>query len=288
MAIDYDTLRHWPIPDIERTYTARDTILYALGLGFGQDPCDEEQLRFVLEDRLEALPSMALVLAYPPVWFSAPGTGVDFTRVVHAEMRFVNHRPLPAAATVVGKTRVTGLFDKGPKVGALMRTACEVYDRADDSLLCSLTSASMARGDGGFGGGDPQEKEVYFAPEGQPDAVCDIKTIPQAALIYRLSGDDNPLHSDPRRAHQAGFKQPILHGRCSFGIAAWALLKHCCGYQPARLKSMSLRFSSPVFPGETLRTEIWQEGGEVRFRTLVLERGNVALSHGKAQVLGPD
>lgn len=287
MAIDYKTLRHWPIPDIERTYTARDTILYALGLGLGEDPTDESQLRFLLEDRLEALPSMSIVLAYPCVWFSDPGTGVNFTKVVHAEQHFVIHRPLPVAASVIGKTKVTGVYDKGPQVGALLRTECQVIDKSDGSLLCSITSSSMARGDGGFGGGDVLEKVPYSEPEGPPDAVCDIATLPQAALIYRLSGDENPLHSDPRRAHEAGYPRPILHGRCSFGIAAWALLKHCCDYQPARLKSMSVRFSGPVFPGETLRTEIWQSGNSVQFRTSVVERGTTVMTHGLAEIVPP-
>ena len=219
MAIDYDTLRNWPIPDIDRVYTARDTVLYALGIGLGQDPRDEDQLRFVLEDRLQALPSMAIVLAYPCVWFSDPATGVNFTRVVHAEQSFVIHRPLPVAGHVVGKTRVTGIVDKGPRVGALLQTACDVYDQADGSLLCSITSASMARGDGGFGQGDVVEKKDYREPDWPPDMVCEIPTVTQAALIYRLSGDENPLHSDPKRAREAGYDRPILHGRCSFGIA---------------------------------------------------------------------
>jgi len=286
MAIDYQILRRWPIPDVVRSHTARDTVLYALGLGLGQDPCDEDQLRFVLEDRLLALPSMAVVLAYPCVWFSDPATGVNFTKVVHAELSFVNHRPLPVAANVVGKTRLTGIFDKGPRVGALLQTQSEVFDQSDGSLLCSITSASMARDDGGFGGGDVAEKKVWIEPDRAPTAVSEIRTIPQAALIYRLSGDDNPLHSDPGRAREAGYGRPILHGRCSFGIAAWAILKHCCGYAPERFKSMSARFSSPVFPGETLRTEIWQDGGSVQFRTSVVERGAIALTHGSATVLG--
>jgi len=286
MALDYNKLRNWTIPDIERTYSTRDTILYALGIGLGQDPLDEEQLRFVLEDRLVALPSMATVLAYPCVWFSDPGTGVNFTKVVHAEQSFVNHRLLPVAGRVVGKTWVTGVFDKGPRVGALLETKCEVFDLSDGELLCTITSASMARGDGGMSGGDAQKKKAHdVEPEDAPTFVCDIPTAPQAALIYRLSGDENPLHFDPNRAQQAGYDRPILHGRCSFGIAAWAILNHCCCYEPMRLKSMSARFSGPVFPGETLRTEIWRNGDSVRFRTSVVERGSLALTHGVAQVV---
>lgn len=284
MVFDYRTLRNWPIPDIKRSYTERDTILYALGIGLGQNPCDKDELRFVLEDRLQALPSMGCVLAYPCTWFSDPATGVDFTRVVHAELGFVNHRPLPVHGTVVGKTRVTGVFDKGPAVGALLQTECQVVDPSDGALVCSITSASMARGNGGFDGGDSRNPLEWSVPEVPPDAVCDIPTMPQAALLYRLSGDDNPLHANPERALAAGFARPILHGRCSFGIAAWAIMKAVCQYDPARLLQMSARFSAPVYPGETLRTEIWQKNAQVIFRTRVKERGVLALTHGMARV----
>jgi len=284
MVFDYHTLRNWPIPEIERHYTERDTILYALGIGLGQNPCDKNQLRFVLEDRLQALPSMGCVLAYPCTWFSDPATGIDFTKVVHAELGFVNHRPLPVKGTVIGKTRVTGIFDKGPAVGALLQTECQVVDQSDGLPVCSITSASMARGNGGFGGGDIQRRFALSVPDRSPDAMCDISTLPQAALLYRLSGDDNPLHADPERALAAGFQRPILHGRCSFGIAAWAIMKLACQYDPSRLQRMSARFSAPVYPGETLRTEIWQQGEQVIFRTAVKERGVLALTHGIAQV----
>jgi acyl dehydratase len=285
MALDYATLRNWQIPDIERSYTERDTILYALGIGVGSDPCDDRQLQFLLEDRLRALPSMAVVLAYPPMWYWHEGTTVDPTKVVHAEQGFVMHRPLPVAGKVLGKTRVTGIVDKGTAVGALMRTECEVLDQSDGGLICTVSSASMARGDGGFGNGDREPLRSYQEPERPPDAEIVIPTLPQAALIYRLSGDTNPLHADPAHARRAGFERPILHGRCSFGIAAWSLIQALCPDQPERLVAMSARFARPVMPGETLVTRIWKHDTKLWFHTLVAGRGTMVLTRGEA-VLG--
>jgi len=285
VAIDYHTLRNWRIPDIARSYDHRDTIIYALGLGLGQDPNDANQLRFVLEDRLCAMPAMAIVLAYPADWFSAPGTGVDYSRVVHAEQSFTIHRKIPVAANVLGQIRVTDIYDKGADVGALMCTECEITDQDSGELLCTLTSSSMARADGGFGGQNVPSKSVAFIPQEPPHASCDIPTAPQAALIYRLSGDLNPLHCDPEPARRSGFDRAILHGRCTFGIACWALVRTCCDYDQQRLQSMSVRFCGPVYPGETLRTEIWRQGQTVNFRTWVVERNALVLSHGQATIL---
>jgi len=291
MALNYDTLRRWQIADVERSYDARDTILYALGLGIGGDPCDPAQLQFLHEDGLRALPSMAVVLAYPPLWYWRPGTTVDPTRVVHAEQGFVMHRPLPAAGRLLGRTAVTGVVDKGAAVGALMRTECQVYDQADGGLICTVTSASMARADGGFGGGDPDDGgpgRGWRPPEGEPERTVRIPTLPQAALVYRLSGDANPLHADPRHARAAGFDRPILHGRCTFGIAAWALVQAYCPMAPERLTAMSARFARPVFPGEALLTRMWRQGGRIAFETLVEGRGTPALARGTAVIAQDD
>lgn len=288
MTLDYQTLRNWKIADIERSYDARDTILYALGIGIGGEPCDPAQLQFLLEDRLRALPSMSVVLAYPPMWYWEPGTTVDPTKVVHAEQGFVMHRPLPVSGKVVGKTVVTGILDKGAGVGALMRTECQVYDQSDGGLICTISSASMARADGGFGGGDTDERRDWQRPEGEPDRTIRIPTLPQAALIYRLSGDGNPLHADPAHARGAGFPRPILHGRCTFGVAAWALVQAYCPGQPERLTSMSARFARPVYPGEALLTRTWRQGERIAFETVVEGRGTPALSRGEAFIQQDD
>ncbi len=278
--IDYDKLMNWRIPPIRQSLTKNDCILYALGLGVGSDPLDPAQLRFVYEDGLLALPTMAAVLAYPGFWVKEPGTGIDWVRVVHAEQRLTIHRPLPVEGALIGCSRITGIVDKGPGKGAILYSEREIADAATGTLYASVAQSAFCRGDGGFGGSSGPTWPVHPLPERAPDAVCDLPTLPQQALIYRLSGDDNPLHADPAVARAAGFERPILHGLCTLGIAGHALLKVCCGYDPTRLKSLSLRFSAPVFPGETIRTEMWRDGARISFRAKVAERDIVVLNNG--------
>ena len=143
---------------------------------------------------------------------------------------------------------------------------------------------TFCRADGGFGGPSGPVKEPHPIPQTAPHHVCDLPTLPQAALIYRLSGDYNPLHADPAYAQKAGFRMPILHGRCTFSIAGHAILRTCCGYDAARFKSMAGRFSAPVYPGETIRTEMWRDGATVSFRARVVERDIVVLDNGLAEL----
>jgi len=284
MPIDHHALMNWKIPAVEQELTKRDTMLYALGTGLGCDPMDENQLRYVYEKDLAALPTMSIILAYPGPWHRTGNTGITGSMVVHGEQGFRIHKLLPVEGTVVGQTRVTGVFDKGPGRGALIQTATDVSLKSTGELVCSLTSTSFARADGGFGGPSGPVKEPHQLPERKPDMVCDLPTLPQAALIYRLSGDYNPLHAEPEFAKRAGFKMPILHGRCTFGVAGHALLKTCCGYDPAKLISMEGRFSSPVYPGETIRTEMWKDGNVVSFRALVPTRDAVVFTGGRAEI----
>jgi acyl dehydratase len=285
MPIDYDKLINWKIPEVEQRYTKRDTILYALGVGLGADPCDANQLKFVYEQNLQALPTMAIVLGYPGPWYAHPDTGITRTHVVHGEQSFAICRPLPAEGAIVGLTKIAGVIDKGKDKGALVITECTVRDKASGDILCTLTSTSFCRADGGFGGPSGPVKPVHPIPDTPPDAVCDLPTLPQAALIYRLSGDYNPLHADPAYARKAGFRMPILHGRCTFSVAGHAILKTCCGYDPAHFRTMAGRFSSPVYPGETIRTEIWRDGNIVSFRSSVPARGVTVLNNGRAEIL---
>jgi acyl dehydratase len=285
MPIDYDKLINWKIPEVEHQYTKRDTILYALGVGLGADPCDANQLKFVYEQNLQALPTMAIVLGYPGPWYAHPDTGITRSHVVHGEQSFAIRQPLPAEGAIVGLTKIAGVIDKGKDKGALVITDCTVRDKASGDTLCTLTSTSFCRADGGFGGPSGPVKPVHPIPDTPPDAVCDLPTLPQAALIYRLSGDYNPLHADPAYARKAGFMMPILHGRCTFSVAGHAILKTCCGYDPARFRTMAGRFSSPVYPGETIRTEIWRDGNIVSFRSSVPARGVTVLNNGRAEIL---
>lgn len=284
MAINYEKLVNWQIPEVEQRLTRRDTILYALGVGLGADPCDADQLRFVYEDGLQALPTMAIVLGYPGPWHAHPDTGITRSHVVHGEQGFRILKPLLVEGDVIGKTRVTGIVDKGKDKGALVMTDCTVRDKASGEVICTLTSTAFCRADGGFGGPDGPVNTPHAIPDTRPQHVCDLPTLSQAALIYRLSGDYNPLHADPAYAKQAGFKMPILHGRCTFSIAGHAILKTLCGYDPSRFVSMQGRFASPVYPGETIRTEMWRDGNVVSFRCTVVARGATVLNNGRAEI----
>ncbi|HSN39258.1 MAG TPA: MaoC/PaaZ C-terminal domain-containing protein [Burkholderiales bacterium] len=285
MPINYEKLVSWKIPEIEQKFSRRDTMLYALGVGLGADPCDPDQLKFVYEENLQALPTMAIILGYPGPWYTHSDAGITRSHVVHGEQGFTIHRPLPVEGGIIGHTRITGIVDKGKDRGALVMTECEVRGKQDGELLCTLTSTTFCRADGGFGGPSGPVKNPHPIPDTPPHEVCDLPTLPQAALIYRLSGDYNPLHADPAYAQRAGFKMPILHGRCTFSVAGHAILKTCCGYDPARFKSMEGRFSSPVYPGETIRTEIWQNGSIVSFRSTVPARGVTVINNGRAEIL---
>jgi acyl dehydratase len=284
MAIDFEKLVNWKIPEVEQQLTKRDTMLYALGVGLGADPCDPNQLKFVYEQNLEALPSMAIILGYPGAWHAQPGTGITRSHVVHGEQGFTIHKPLPVEGAIVGLTKVAGVFDKGKDKGALILTECTVRDKQSGDAVCTLTSTTFCRADGGFGGPDGPGTRPHAIPNTAPDFVCDLPTLPQAALIYRLSGDYNPLHADPVYAQKSGFKMPILHGRATFSVAAHALLRKCCGYDAAKFKSMAGRFSSPVYPGEMIRTEMWREGNIVSFRASVPARGVTVLNNGRAEI----
>ena len=283
MAINYERLTHWDIPEVRQRLTKRDTILYALGVGLGADPCDEHQLRFVYEEKLQALPTMAIILGYPGPWHAQGDTGITRSHVVHGEQGFRIARPLPVEGEVTGKTRVTGVVDKGKDKGALVMTENTVRDAAG-GMICTLTSTTFCRADGGFGGPDGPLNTPHPVPDAAPQHVCDLPVLPQAALIYRLSGDYNPLHADPAYAQKAGFKMPILHGRCTFSIAGHAILKTLCDYNPARFVAMEGRFSSPVYPGETIRTEMWRDGNVVTFRSTVPARGVTVLNNGRAEI----
>ena len=284
--IDPDKLMNRHFPDVEQAYTTRDSILYALGLGLGADPLDPAHLRATYErdPGFCALPSMANVLAGPGFWAMEPDTGLTWQKILHGEQSFTIHAPLPAEGTVVGKTKITGLIDKGADKGALIYSEREITDKATGTLLATVAGTSFARGDGGFGGADGPVKPVHPMPDSDPETVFDHQTQPGQALIYRLSGDYNPLHADPEVATGAGFKQPILHGLSTLGVASWSITAALADGDPAALTHLQLRFSSPVYPGETIRTEMWRDGSDVTFRARVVERDVVVLNNGLARL----
>lgn len=285
MTINRETLLAWQFPDVVQGYEPRDTILYALGLGIGGDPLDRAQLRFVYEDGLRALPSMSVILGYPGFWLSDPKTGADWKKLLHGEQSIELFKPLPAKGTVIGRTRVVDVIDKGAGKGALVLSERDLIEEGTGDLLCRMNSTSFLRGDGGFGGPSGPTKAPHPIPERAPDLEIVHPTLPQAALIYRLSGDYNPLHADPEIAKAGGFERPILHGLCTFGIASYAVLVGAAEGDPDRLTSLAVRFSAPVMPGETIVTQIWREqDGVVAFRSKVRERDIVVINNGRATI----
>lgn len=282
MTIEYERLKGRQFADLTYDLTDRDTILYALGVGLGCDPVDKQQLRFVYEEALAALPTMAVVLGHPGFWFKDPDTGVDWKRVLHGEQSLEIHRPLPTNGRIIGRTWIEEIIDKGPGKGALIYWNRTAIDEETGEPLCTMASTTFCRGDGGFGGPSGPTKTPHVLPDRPCDSVCDLPTLPQAALIYRLSGDYNPLHADPDVAQAGGFERPILHGLATFGVAGHALLKELCAYDTQRFRKMDVRFSSPVYPGETIRTEIWRdEPGVASFRCRVVERDAIVLNNGR-------
>jgi len=282
--MDIDALNNWKFDDLEHTYTERDTMLYALGLGFGEDPDDTKELAYVYEDGLKAAPSMALILGYPGFWLKDPKTGIDWKKILHGEQWLEMHKALPAAGTVIGRTRIDQISDKGEGKGAVIYLTRDVIDKASGDLLAEVKMSTFCRGDGGFGGENLPGPKPAVIPDRAPDHVCELKTLPRQALIYRLSGDYNPLHADPEVARAGGFERPILHGMATYGIAGRAILKTICDYDATKLKGLDVRFSAPIYPGETVRVEMWVDGRDVRFRASVTERDLVVLNNGAARL----
>ncbi len=279
MAIDPDHLLNFDIPEVRHSYCPGDVARYGLSVGMGQDPLDMRQLAYVggLADDVRAMPAIVNVLGHPGFWLSDPSTGVDALKVVHGEQGMTVHAPIPAAGTVLAKTRVTGLIDKGAGKGALLYYEKLIRDAESGAHLATCRGTTFLRGDGGFGRPTGPAKAPHTVPDTAPDHIFDTPTRPEQALLYRWNGDPNPLHLDPRVAAKAGFDRPILHGLCSFGCAAHALLAVLCDYDAGRFGAMDARFTAHVFPGETLRTEIWDDGS---FRTRAVERDRVVIGNG--------
>jgi acyl dehydratase len=283
MPLNYDTIKNWRFDDVRQTYTEKDAMLYALGIGLGEDPVDPGQLRYVYEKDLRAFPTLAVVLGYPGFWMQDPRAGIDWVRLVHGEQRLTLHAELPAQGTVIGKTRVTHVIDKGAGKGALVLTERVLQDESG-KRLATIAHTAFCRGDGGFGQGDAPPPELPHTPHRAPDRQVQLRVSPRAALIYRLSADMNPLHADPEIARKAGYDRPILHGLCTYGMAARAIAQAWAGGDAGRLVQLDARFSSPVFPGETLAFDMWQEGEEIRYTARSVERDVQTLSRGVARV----
>jgi acyl dehydratase len=279
-----EKIRNLNLPPLEQGYEARDTILYALGLGYGADPLDESELPFVFERELKVVPSISCVLCHPGFWLQGPEYGVDWVKILHAEQAFQVHKPLPATGRLRGEYSVSGIEDKGAEKGALLHQLKNLYDAVSGDHLATVRSTLFLRANGGEGGYGEKQAPAGALPEGSPDRIVEIPTDIRSALIYRLSGDWNPLHADPEVARKAGFERPILQGLCTNGIACRAVLREYCDNDPDRLRSMFVRFSSPLYPGETIRLEFFEDGTTVRFRAVAAERGITILDRCTADV----
>ncbi len=283
--LDYDLLMGLAPQTTEQTYTDKDTMLYALGLGLGYDPTNEAELAFVYEKSLKAFPTFPVVLGMPRAWLRAQPNGIDWVKVVHGEHSLTLHGPLRPTGTILARSRVVDVVDKGEGKGALLYTERTIVDAASNAVVATIKQTTFCRGNGGFGGPRRETPAAHRIPDRAPDAVCDLPTRPEMALIYRLNGDRNPLHAEPDFARAAGYPRPILHGLATFGIAAHAILKVLCGYDPARFRSIAGRFSAPVYPGETIRTEMWRDGDVVSFRARLVERDAIVMNNGKAEIV---
>lgn len=284
MPINYDELMATSVLDEPHEYGESDCILYALATGFGSDPMNRRELPFVYERHgPSTVPTMAAMLL--------PGDflrdcGWDYRQVLHSALRIELYRPLPPAASLLTNRRVVAVQDRGVRRGARIEVESEVRMARDDTVLFTLGSTLIARGDGGFGGPRGQSKVPHRLPDRAPDLSCDLPTRPDQALLFRLSGDLNPLHADPDLARSAGFERPILHGRCTTGIACHAVLKTICDYDFTLINGFDVRFSSPVFPGDVITTEMWQDRNIVSFRSIVRDRNAVVLNNGVCTLSG--
>ena len=284
MPLDPERLLSLKLPDIEQHYTEKDVMLYALGVGLGHDPVDERELAFVYEKNLKVLPTFPVVLGFEPFLLRDIDAGVNFEMTVHGEEHLTLHRSLATSGTILARLRVLDVIDKGAGKGALLLMERAISDKATGEPLATIRQTVFCRADGGFSGGTRPSPPVHALPDRAPDLICDLQTRPEMALIYRLSADVNPLHADPAVARAAGFERPILQGLGTFGVAGHAILCSVCDYDPARLMSIAGRFSAPVYPGETVRTEMWRDGDVVSFRARVVERDAVAINNGRAEV----
>jgi len=286
MPINYEELMALKNLGQKYSYTDRDVMLYAYGIGMGADPMDEKELAFVNEGTLtprplKVVPTFASVAA----WGAGPGNmNINRVMVVDGERDITFHKPLSIAANITADSTVLSVFDKGKDKGAVIRRQTVLKD-ANGEKLATLVASSFARGDGGFGGPSEGQPEPHQVPTRSPDMSVDISTRPDQALIYRLCGDRNPLHSDPEFAKKAGFQRPILHGMCTYGISCRGVLQTYADYDPSAFRQHAARFSSPVYPGETVTIDLWKDGNVISFEAKVKSRGVTVIKNGKT-VLG--
>lgn len=279
---DLGTLMGLRIDGVPSSYGDREAMLYALSVGFGRDPDDQAERPFVVEHRgLRTVPTLATVVSQTGI---TQRSGLDFTKVVHAEQALHFISPLPPAADLLSDAEIVRVVDKGEGKGVYVTTRTRVRDAGTGQPYFESMSTILARGDGGIGSAGGSLPPPHELPQRTPDAVVKLETRPDQGLLYRLNGDRNPLHTDADAAARLGLRAPILHGLCTYGIACRAVLQVACGYDTARLASFCGRFSQPVYIGETLLTDIWIDGRQVSFRCRTAERDLVVFDRGIAHL----
>lgn len=278
-------------PPCTVTYSERDTILYALGIGEGWNPTDDKNLRFVYERHAEfaSMPTMGVLFSNPALSefiVNPPGVSFNPMMLLHGEHYLEIRSPLPTSGTVSSQAKMSNLYDKGK--ASLMVVDSTTVDQATGKELCFNQYKFFIRGLGGFGGPRGPAEEPIKPPSRHPDVIHKEKTTTQQALLYRLTGDINPLHADPSFAAVGGFDRPILHGLCTLGHAARAVIHHFLDSNPALFKSIRVRFTKHVFPGDTIITEMWKDTPDrVIFQCKVAEREGLVLSSGVVQLALP-
>ena len=278
MPIDLEKARGAKLSTTTGEWGQDQVILYHLGIGAGMArPTDPKELEYTYEKNLKVLPSYGVIPVFGAVGGMAgvPGIQINFALVLHGEQDIEIHRPIPVRAKIESAGRIAGIYDKGK--AALIVIEVETREVGGDKLFTNRFSI-FARGEGGFGG-DAGPKAGNDAPSRAPDAVVSSPTLPHQALLYRLSGDKNPLHADPDFAKLGGFDKPILHGLCSFGIVCKAVVDELLGGDVKRVARYQVRFAGVVFPGETIETSMWREGNKILIAAKTKERGAPVISN---------
>ena len=283
MPISYPEILQEKNEGVVFSWDERDVMLYAMGVGMGADPLCEKELPFVFEKELRVLPTFTSIIARNAAIQPA---GLNRALVLDGQRDLVMHRPLPAKGKVVMDARVLAVSDKGQGKGAIIKREVVLRDAETGEDVATLFSYMFARGDGGFGGPTESLQDDGARPDGPPDQSVEIATRPDQALLYRLSGDWNPLHADPQFAARAGFDRPILHGLCVYGICCRAVLQAYADYNPALLRRFAVRFSAPCLPGDTIVIDFWERGDTIYFDASVKERKVTIVKNGSA-ILGP-
>jgi acyl dehydratase len=257
-------------------YTDRDVMLYALGVGASTD-----ELQYVFERGLKVIPTFGVIPAFPALGSLVGVAKINPVMILHGEQAIEIRKPFPVKGKLTTVGTIKGIYDKGR--GALVVVDAETTDEAGGTL-CVNTFGIFVRGEGGFGGDRGPSGRRNLPPERAPDEVVEMQTLPQQAAIYRLSGDRNPLHIDPDFAKMAGFDKPILHGLCTFGHVARAVIQKYCDGDSDRFKGLDARFTGVVFPGEKIITEMWKESDSQIILQAKTERGEVVLGNAAATV----